>query len=843
MEAFFSDVRFGARMLVKNPGFTAVAALSLALGIGANTALFSLVNGLLLRHLPVSHPEQLAAVGKASRVGGVSSGTPQFGLFSLPLYYALCDANQSFQGVLATGRSGQLDMHMEGMPATAEPDHPRGRLVTGNYFSLLGVRPAIGRVFTNEDDKPGGASAPAVVLAYQYWQRHFSMDPSVVGKRMTINGGQFAIIGVAAPEFTGEVVGQRTDVWLPVTQQPLVNPGRNWLRDGNTSWLLLMGRLKPGVTMEQAKAEIDPLSHRLVTTLPGIKLSKEELEGIAQDHVDVSDGGIGFSSVRARFSQPLLLVFGMVGVVLLICCANIANLLLTRAAARTREIGVRLAMGAGRARLVRQLLTESVLLALLGTASGALLAVWATQMLLQLASSSPNPIPLDVRPDLRVMAFTLGVTMLTAVLFGLAPGLRAVRVDLIGALKPSMGRTGQASSRPGKFRAGKALVVGQVAISLLLLAGAGLLARSLNNLMKQDVGFDRDRLLVLETDPVASGYTQQQMDTLMRDVTAALAELPGVTGVVPSYNGLFSGTESATLLGAGDLKRTSRKDRIATYDQVGASYFQIVGARIVAGRGIGAQDTPTSPRIAVLSTAMARYLYPGIDPIGHHIITDDDEEHPKSVEVVGVVSDIKESNLAEEASRRFFIPIAQRTGDIGFLRFIVRTPGDPAALKKAVQTRMTERFPNLHIGDNGPVTDNMRDDITEQRMLAQLSALFGGLALVLAVTGLYAVMSYTTSLRTNEIGIRMALGARSGSVLRMVLGESLGLLGVGILLGAVLALAALRVLSNQLFGLSATDPATFAGATLVLALAVLLAGYIPARRAARVDPLIALREE
>ena len=842
MGSTFNDVRFGARMLVKNPGFSLVAVLSLALGIGANTALFSLVNGLLLRHLPVSHPEELAAVGLASRVNGVSNGTPQFGLLSLPLYYALRDANQSFSGVLATGRSGALDMRMEGTPATSQPEHPRGRLVTGNYFSVLGVPAAAGRLFSEEDDKQGGVSAPAVVLAYQYWQRHFSMDPSVVGKRMTINGGQFTVIGVAAAEFTGEVVGQRIDIFIPANQQPLVNPGRNWLADGNTNWLLLMGRLKPGVTIEQAQAELDPLAHRLVPTLPGIKIDKEDLEGIAADHLKVTPGGMGFSAIRARFSQPLLLMFGMVGVVLLICCANIANLLLTRASARAREIGVRLALGAGRARLIRQLLTESVLLALLGTACGALLAVWATQMLLTLASGGPNPIPLDVRPDFRVMGFTLGITMLTAILFGLVPGLRAVRVDLISSLKPAMGRSGQAGSRPGKFRAGKVLVVAQVAVCLLLLAGAGLLARSLNNLMKQDVGFERDRLLVLETDPVASGYSQKRMDALERDVTAALAELPGVEGVVASYNGLFSGTESATLLGPGDLKRTGRSDRIAYYDQVGPDYFKIVGARIVAGRGITAQDTATSPKVAVLSTAMARYLYPGIDPIGHSLMYGDDPKYTP-IEIVGVVSDIKESSLSEEASRRFFLPLAQSPDDIGFLRFIVRTPGDPAALKKPVQDRMTQRFANLRIADNAPVTENMRDDITEQRMLAQLSSLFGGLALVLAVTGLYGVMSYTTSLRTNEIGIRMALGAESGAVLRMVLGESMVLLGVGIGAGVALAVGVLRVLSGHLFGLSATDPLTFAGATVVLGLAVLLAGYLPARRASRVDPLVALHEE
>ena len=842
METIWSDIRFAARTLVKSPGFTAVAALSLALGIGANTALFSLVNGLLLRHLPVANPERLVAVGVPSRVNGVSSGTPQFNLFSLPLYYAMRDASGSFDGLLASGRSGQLDLRAEGSAATAEPEHPRGRLVTGNYFSVLGVRAAAGRTFTEEDDRPGGVSSPTLVLSYQYWQRRFNVDPGVVGKRMNINGGLFTVIGVAAPEFTGEVVGARADLWIPVTQQPIVNPGRNWLQDGNTSWLLLLGRLKPGVTMEQAKAELDPLVHRLVLTLPGIKLDQDDRESIAGFHVTVSPGALGFSSVRARFTNPLLLLFGMVAVVLLICCANIANLLLTRAAGRSREIGVRLAMGAGRGRLMRQLLTESILLALLGTACGAILAVWASGMLLTLASGGPNPIPLDVHPDVRVLAFTFGITMLTAILFGLAPGLRAVRVDLISALKPSMGRTGRAGTGHGKFQAGKALVVAQVAVSLLLLTGAGLLARSLNNLMRQDVGFDRDRLLEVETDPLAGGYNQKQMDALIRDVIGSLAELPGTNGVVASYNGLFSGTENATLLGQGDLKRTSRNDRTNFYDMVGPDYFQIIGAHILQGRGFGPQDTETSPKVAVLSVGMANFLYPGINPIGHHLLMGD-AEHPVPVEIVGVVSDIKERDLAEEAGRRFFLPIAQRPDDIFYLRFLLRTPGDPGTLKKAVLARLAERFPNLRALDVAPVLENMRDDITEQRMLAELSSLFGALALVLAVTGLYGVMSYTTSLRTNEIGIRMALGAERGTVLKMVLRESVVLLGVGVVLGIALAAGALRVLSSRLYGLSATDPVTFAASVCVLAVAVLLAGYLPARRASRVDPLVALREE
>jgi len=840
VDALWKDIRFGIRTLAGKPGFTAVATLSLALGIGANTALFSLVNALLLRHLPVAHPEQLVALGLTSRVNGVSEGTPQLRLISVPLYRALREKNQCFEGLLASGRSEQLDLRTEGAPTSSEAEHPRARLVSGNYFSVLGVRALIGRTFTDDDDKQG--APPAIVLAYQYWQRRFGSDPGILGKRFNINGGEFSVIGVAVPEFDGEVVGARYDLWIPLIQQPLVNPGRNWLNDPRTSFLLLMGRLKPGVTLEQAHAELDPLAHQLIPALPGLKMDNEEQQGVAKNHLLVSPGGVGFSALRARFSQPLLLLFGMVAVVLLICCANIANLLLTRAAARSREIGVRLAMGAGRGRLLRQLLTESLLLSLLGTACGALLAVWGVRVLLQITSFTSNPIPLDVHPDWRVLGFTLAVSVLTAVLFGLVPALRAIRVDILAALKPSHGRTGTAMGSRSKFRVGKSLVIAQVAVSLLLLMGAGLLVRSLRNLNQQDVGFDRDHLLVIETDPVASGYREAQMNTLMSQATAALAELPGVRSVVSSYNGLFSGTENDTILGEGDLKRISRDDREVLYDMVGPDYFQTIGARIVRGRGITQEDTESSPKVTVISSTAAKFFYPGADPIGHFLMMGD-LNAPKPVEIVGVVSDIKEHDLAEDPGRRLFLPLSQRADTIYFLRFLVRTAGDPLAIRNSTRARLVERFPNLRILDNSPVSELMRDDIREQRVLAELSLVFGVLALVLAVTGLYGVMSYATSLRTSEIGIRMALGANQGSVLRMVLGESVILLAVGIAGGAALAYVTLRVLSSRLFGLTATDPATFAAATVVLAASMVLAGYLPARRASRLNPIIALHEE
>lgn len=840
METLWQDMKYASRMLARNPGFSVVAAITLALGIGANTALFSLVNGLLLRHLPVTHPEELVAVGKSSRVGGVSQGTPRLDVFSSPLYRALRERNRSFQSLLASGRTGQLNMRLEDEPAGSEAEHLSGRLVSGNYFSVLGVRTLIGRTFSEEDDQPG-AAAPVLVISYDYWTRRFARDPAVIGRRVFLNGSLFSVIGVATPEFYGEVVGAKADVWIPVNDQPLVNPGRNWVNDPQTSWLLLMGRLKPGVTLEQAQAELDPLAHQAIPQLPSVKLDADDLASIKDFHVPMSPCATGFSSVRARYSQPLLLLFGMVGVVLLICCANIANLMLTRAASRAREIGIRLAVGAGRWRLVRQMLTECLLLSLLGTALGAVLAAWCVDFLLRLASTGPRSIPLDVHPDARVFGFTLSIAALTAVLFGLAPALRATRVDLIAALKPALGRSGQAGGPGGKLRAGKVLVISQVAVCLVLLTGAGLLVRSLGNVLRQDVGFDRDHLLLIESDPVASGFDQKRISVLSRELPGELAQLPGVSAAVASYNGLFDGTDNGSTFQLEGAQRASRKDLEAAYDMVGAGYFQTVGARILLGRGIGPQDTETSPKIVVLAEGMARYFYGTESPLGKHLLMGDAAHTP--FEIVGVVKDIKQSNLAEDTPRRFFLPLEQRSDEAGYLRFLLRTPGDPRAVQNSVRAFLAQRYPNLLVLENETVADLMRDSVAEERLLAQLSALFGALALVLAATGLYGVMSYTTSRRTNEIGIRMALGAESGDVLRMVLGESLVLLGAGVAGGILLALAALRILSSRLFELSATDPATMVAATAILAGAVLVAAYLPARRALRVDPLVALRYE
>jgi predicted permease len=844
METLWQDLKYGARALLRSPGFAAMASLTLALGIGVNTALFSLVNGLLLRHLPVSHPEELVAVGKPSRVGGVSQGTPRFDVFSLPLYRAVRERNHSFENLLASGRTGQLSMRLENEPAGSEAQHPSARMVSGNYFSVLGVRSFVGRTFNEQDDQPG-ATDPVVVISYDYWTRRFSRDPAAVGRRIVLNGSLFTIIGVAAPEFFGEVVGARADLWIPTSRQPLINPGRNWVDDPQTSWVLLMGRLKPGVTIDQARAEIDTLAHQAVVALPGVKLDADDLAIIAKNHVQVTASATGFSSVRARFSQPLLLLFGMVGVVLLICCANIANLLLTRASGRAKEIGIRLAVGAGRLRLIRQMLTESLLLSLLGTALGAILAAWCSSFLLGLASNSPRPIPLDVHPDLRVFGFTLGVAALTAILFGLAPALRATKVDLIGALKPTLGSTGDAGGHGGKLSAGKALVIAQVAVCLLLLSGAGLLVRSLGNLLHQDVGFDRDHLLLVDSDPFGSGFDGKRIIALSRDLSRELAQMPGVASAVAANNGLFDGSDNGSTFQIEGSQRTGRDDLQAAYDIVGADYFRAIGARILLGRGIEARDSETSPKVTVLTEGMSRFFYGNESPIGKHILIGG-PPNVTAFEIVGVVNDIKQGDLAEEPARRFFIALGQQTpdvGDFGYLRFLLRTPGDPHAVANSVRALLAQRYPNLLVLENETVADLMQDSVAEERLLAQLSSLFGVLALLLAATGLYGVMSYSTSRRTNEIGVRMALGAERGDVLRMVLGASLRLLAAGVAGGLLLTVAALRVLSSRLYGLSASDPATIAAATAILALAVLLAAYLPARRATKVDPLRALRYE
>src|SRR6185295_15785394 len=609
IETFLQDLRYALRSLRLSPAFTIVATLSLALGIGANTAIFSFIDALLLRSLPVRAPEQLVALGDPSRTGGKSEGSIRTDLFSVPLYREIRDRNQVFSGVFASGRAGRITVGND--RASAKPETARGRLVSGNYFSVLGVSAFRGSTFTGEEDRSPGA-APYVVISYDYWQRHFAADPGAIGRPLTLNGYPFTVIGVTPPEFFGDIVGSATDVWIPLMMQRQINPGYAFLDHWDISWLLLMGRLKPGVSVAQAHSSIGTLFNQLIATHV---IAAEVLpDNPSELHIDVTPGGSGFSYLRRQFSRPLATLMAIVALVLIIACANVANLLLERATGRQKEISVRLALGAGRSRLVRQLLTESLVLALLGGALGVLFAYWADAGLLKLIGASRSA-ALDTRPNLHVLAFTAAVALLTGVLFGLAPALRSTRVELAPALKESS-RNVAGAGAGRRWQLGKVLVVSQFAVSLLLLMGAGLFVRTLVNLQRLNLGFQREGLLMLQLDPVAAGYPRERLGTFIEQFLERLRAVPGATAVTLSENGLFSGTESSTSILISGRQPIPDPDDDVAYDRVAPDYFGVVGIPILLGRSLSQQDRAGAPRVAVINETMARFYFPNQNPLG-----------------------------------------------------------------------------------------------------------------------------------------------------------------------------------------------------------------------------------
>ncbi|HXO18878.1 MAG TPA: ABC transporter permease [Thermoanaerobaculia bacterium] len=838
MENLLQDLRYAARTLRLSPAFTAVAVLSLALGIGANTAIFSLIDALLLRRLPVSEPQGLVALGNPARTGSLSEGSVRGDLFSVPMYRELRDRNRVFSGLFGSGRVGRLTVGLD--RSTAAPESARGRLVTGNYFAVLGVSALRGRVFTADEDKSPG-SDPYVVISYDYWRRRFAADPGIVGRILRLNDYPFTVVGVTPPGFFGDVVGAATDVWVPLMMQRQVNPGRDYLDKWDVSFLLLMGRLRPGVSIGQAGANVNGLFSQIVSSRAGGAIAADFVPDPSEIHVEVTPGASGFSSLRQQFSRPLETLMAIVGLVLLIACASVANLLLERATGRQKELSVRLAVGAGRGRLVRQLLTESVLLAALGGALGVLVASWADTALLGLAGASRSA-ALDLKPNLQVLAFTAAVSLLTGILFGLAPALRATRVELAPALKESSrSLAGAGSGR--RWPLGKVLVVAQFTLSLLLLMAAGLFLRTLVNLQRLDLGYRRDGLVVMRVDPVAAGYSGARLEVFSRQLLDRLKNVPAVSGVTLSENGVFSGTESSSSISfpgvSAPAPAGAPRDSV-NYDRVGPDYFKVLGIPVLAGRGIGAEDRAGAPRVAVVNETLARFYFRGQSPLGKRLVEGPLSE--QSYEIVGVAKDVRDHALRGEVPRRFYTPLLQSAESISAFNFELRT-AEPTALLERLRQTVRGFDPRLAILDLAPVGSLIDDSIGDERLVAKLAAVFGVLALALASIGLYGVISYTIARRTNEIGIRMALGARRQHVLWMVLRETLLLALAGVALGVPAVLVSARVVASRLYGLSASDPATLAAASGLLLLVAVVAGAIPGSRATRVDPTEALRYE
>ncbi len=836
------DVRYGLRTLRKSPGFTTVAVLSLALGIGANTAIFTLIDGAMLKALPVKDPHQLVFLSNPAAAGvsvGIQTGVRS--LFTYEEFEQIRSGQQAFSGVFAA-ESGpdRVQVSFGG----SAPEQAQAKLVSGDYFAVQGVDALLGQTFTSAGEN-GPGSTPVAVISYGYWKRKFGLSSSALGTGIQVNGVPLTIVGIAPQRYFGESVGDAPDLWIPMMMQPQIKRGRFWLRDDASKaekvmWLHVAGRLKPGVTREQAEANVNLIFRQALAARAGSNLTPDRKREVMDQKIRLQDGARGASAWREEFSQPLLVLMSVVGLVLLIACANIANLLLARAAGRRKEIGIRLAMGASRIRLLRQLLTESMLLSFVGGALGVLFAYWGSGLLLRQVTAGPNPIQLDITPDARVLAFTAAVAVLTGLLFGLAPAFRATRADVGSTLKEnSRGLTSSAA----RLGFGKALVASQVAISLLLLIGAGLFLRTLHNLQNVNLGYNREKLLLVRVDAVAAGYKDTGIAGVYRQLLDRFRTIPGVRAVTASGNGLFSGTESGDRITVEGYTPKKDGDDSARFDQVGPNYFSVVGIPVILGREIGPEDNETSAPVCVINDAMARFYFAGRNPIGMHI-TDEFPDTRTTFRIVGVAKDARDHRLRGEIPRRFYIPLFHPLGDYPpSVYFELRTFADPEAIMTAVRREIQSVDKSLPIVSLRTLTDLLDRSTQQERLVAQLSTFFGMLALALASIGLYGVLSYAVGRRTNEIGIRMALGARPGAVVWMFLRETLALIASGCVVGLVAAFAATRLVASNLFGVKPADPVTLAAATAVIACVAALAGYLPARRAAAVDPVTSLRCE
>jgi len=815
-----NDLRYALRQLRKDPGFTAVAVLSLALGIGANTAIFGLIDAVLLKNMPVKDPKELVQVIRIDPRWGVAF------FLSYPAFERFRDHNRAFTGMFAvTGISG-MKIRLNGQ--TEQVD---GQFVSGTFYSVLGVGAIQGRTFTADDDRiPGGH--PVAVLSHSYWKRRFALDPSVVGKTLTLDRTLYTVIGVTPPEFFGVSVGRSPDIYLPLRMHT------SFLAGPLSNWLQVMARLRPGVIQEQAQVELAGLFSQQLAEIPRSDWTLHDQRELLAQRVEVTSAGNGLSDLRRQFSKPLWILMAVVGLVLLISCANVASLLLARAAARQKEIAVRLAIGAGRGRLIRQLLTESILLAALAGSSGLLLAYWTGDLLVTFMSRREAPIVIDLHPDLRVLLFTVGLSIAAGILFGLAPALRASSVNLTPALKQET-LYDVARRFP---RLGRALVVTQVAVSLFLLIGAGLFIRTLQNLKTLDAGFKRENLLLFSMDATESGYKGIRIGNLYQQVLERLKALPGVREASLSLvTPIEGGGWSASVRVSGYAARPD-EDMIVYLNRVGPEFFGTLGMQVLQGRDFDARDHQNSERVALINETMARYFFGTESPIGKHFGWGDAEDR-SDFEIVGVVKDAKYPNLRTATPRTAYVYAFQDLQSLGWTHFEVRTMGNPTTVISRIRTEIQSIDKSLTVSGFRTLDQQVNDSLREERLIATLSSAFGFLALLLASIGLYGTLSYAVSRRVKEIGIRMALGARQADVLWLVLREATVLVLCGAGVGLIAATAMNRLIASMLFGLTPSDPMALFIATSVLLAVALLAAWLPARRASKVDPMVALRYE
>ena len=827
----FEDLRYAWRGLRKSPMFTIVALLSLGLGIGANTAIFSLMDQALLRSLPVKHPEQLVLFSaKGPRRGQVNTSYGDIYTFSYPMYRDFRDHNPVFSGVLARFPiSFSMSWH-------DQTERVYGDLVSGNYFDVLGVHAAIGHTFLPEDDRTPGAH-PVVMLSYGYWKRRFGTDPGVLNQTIILNAHPMTIVGIAQPGFKGVGVGEAPDVFVPMMMRNQMSPLMNDLENRRSMWLNVFGRLNAGVSRQQAEAAMNTFWQPLLELeAKDLNFSQRVREQFLNRHLSLLEGGKGISSTSAQISAAIIVLMGMVGFLLLIACANVANLLIARATARQREISIRLAMGASRLRLIRQLLVESLLLALGGGMLGLLIAEWTGEALLQFLPSDPSMMGISSQPDGRVLLFALALSVITGILFGIFPSLQATKAELASTLKDQA--SGVVGGGLAHLRLRKSLVVTQVALSLMLLIGAGLFARSLYNVKNIDAGFHTDHLISFAVQPSLNGYSQERMRSLFERLQENIARLPGIRTSSMAETALLAGDNEDTSIEIEGYHAKEDEDMNVNENKIGPGFFATLGIPLLAGRDFTKADGAKAPLAVIVNERLAKHYFGGENPIGRRIHFRREKD---SVEIVGVVRDGKIVSLREKPLRCIYLPYPQ--AQIGYMTFYARTTQEPSAAAQMLRDEVRRQDPNLPIFNMKTMENQIDESLFMDRLVAVLSVSFGALATLLAAVGLYGVMAYMVVRRTREIGIRMALGADRRAVLRLVMKEVVVLAAVGIGIAVLASLAMGRLIQSQLLDVSARDPWVMAAATLALAVVALFAGFLPALRATRVDPLTALRYE
>ena len=849
-ETLAQDTSYAFRILRQNPGFALIAILSLALGIGANTAIFTLIDTVLLRSLPVHNPRELVAFA-------INPDEPQ-AYFSNPDYEYVRDHNKSFAGVLAYGGGGggaAFEVPEEGAHATAQL--VSNLLVSGNYFELLGVTPAIGRLFTPDDNRKEDAH-PWVVLDYSFWQRRFGGDPAVVGRRVTLNGSPFNIIGVSRAGFSGAVIGNHPDMYVPIMMYREIQRGATQWNSRHQWWLNVIARLKPGVSMKAAKPEADVLWKQILANDPEEKRQAYDKDYATRNRGTLLEASGGYAYLRSQLQKPLMVLMIVVALVLLIACANVANLLLARASVREREIAIRLAVGAARGRLITQLVIETLVIAILGGIVGIGIAWWGVRVLLTFFPNRGTPLQFDLTPDWRLLAFSFGMCLLVGLLCGIAPAIQTTRPNLSSALKNESAAGGRI-----RFDLKRALVVLQVAIALLLLIGAGLFVRSLSNLRSLDPGFVRENVLIIQTNPLALGYKRQRIREYYERVADRLGALPNVRVASLANITPLAGSRMRTGISVEGYTRPADEQPWIDFNAVSHGYFATMGIQMIAGRDFRAEDNPaTSPEptprtgkndddepplpppapVAIVNEAFARKFFPNQNAVARHFSESDKKfDMAKSFEIVGVVKNSKYFELRKDVEPMIYIPMWRQ--GVGFATICVRSSGRPELVANAVRRELANIDAAIPVLQTVTLEDQFDSNIAQERTVTTLCGFFGSLAVLLAAIGLYGVMAYSVTRRYREIGIRMALGAEQGAVLWLVLRDTAWMIGIGALIGLPAAFGLTRLVESFLYGLTPQDPISIALATVGLMIVTGIAGFVPALRATRVDPLIALRHE